>query len=114
MMRYFYHTNNKNDVLAHSHYSDPAYDGDGAVIFGKNRNGLSFVYDDRLRQWDYDKHKMSWAIAVENHSKNTAARIERYLQEYFDDPFLEIEVIITGTRPFDGYPWYAYGYSSND
>lgn len=57
------------------------------------------------------KSDTAFQVAVEAHgNKSTARRIERYLQEYYDNPDLEIVCIISGTQPFNGYPWYAYGY----
>lgn len=109
--QYFYHTNNKKATLAHSHYSDPHYDGAGAVIFGSEKKAVQWEYADRLRQWDREKDKAAWAAAKEKHgSNNTAARIETYLRHYFDDDKLELTCIKTGTQPFNGYPWYAYGF----
>lgn len=108
---YFYHTNSKTGVLSYSHYSDPAFDGEGQIIFGQDEKALQWVYDDRLRQWEPEKHKTSWAVAVaECGDKRTAGRIEAYLRHYYDDPALELVCIRTGTRPFDGYPWHAYGF----
>lgn len=112
--KYFRHTTNKDAVLAFSHYSDPAYDGDGQIIFGGEVKGMRYEYDDRLCQWDRGKHDAAWEAAAEEHGKaNTARRIESYLRHYYDDPGLELLAIRTGTRPFDGYPWYAYGFKQS-
>ena len=109
--RYFYHTSDKDAVLAHSHYSDPAYNGDGAVIFGKEKKGISYEYADRLQQWEPEKADSAWRKArTECGDKNTARRIESYLRHYYDDPKLNLVCIRTGTQPFNGYPWYAYGF----
>lgn len=110
-MRYYYHTNDKNTTLAHSHYSDPAYDGNGAIIFGREVKGMQWEYADRLRQWDYDKADASWEAAKEAiGNTNTAAAVESYLRHYFDDGNLELLCIRTGTQQFNGYPWFAYGF----
>ena len=112
MGRYYYHTNNKDYTLAHSHYSDPAYKNE-AVIFGKKEDGLRWEYADWLRQWDQKKSDEAWDASREAHGKgNTARHIETYLRNYFDDPELEIVCIITGTHAFNGYPWYAYGFKA--
>ncbi len=112
---YFYHTNSKTAVLSYSHYSDPAFDGNGAIIFGQEVEGMRYEYDDRLRQWEPEKHKVAWAAAVaECGDQRTARRIESYLRHYYDDPALELVCIRTGTRPFDGYPWHAYGFTKPD
>jgi hypothetical protein len=109
--RYFYHTNSKDAQLAHSHYSDPAYDGDGAVIFGAKRPGLRYEYADRLAQWDREKNDAAWDAAVAEFGKtNTARHIEAFLRHYFDSPDLRLVVIIAGMEAFSGYPWYAYGF----
>jgi hypothetical protein len=113
-MSYFYHTNIKTAEYAFSHYSDPAFDGNGAIIFGHQVDGLRWEYDDRLEQYDPEKHESAWEAAVaECGNRRTARRIERYLQLYFDDPSIEIVAIRTGTRPFDGYPWHVYGFKQH-
>ncbi len=110
MGTYYYHTNNKDYQLAHSHYSDPAFKKE-AVIFGKKEDGIRWEYADRLRQWEPEKADTAWKAAVaECGTKNTARRIERYLQLYFDNKSIEIVCILSGTQPFNGYPWYAYGF----
>ena len=108
--KYFYHTNNKTAVLAHSHYSDPAFDGDGAVIFGSEKGANQWEYADRLQQFNPEKHKTAWQAAKSDHKKDTATRIEAYLQNYYDDPRLKIQCIKSGTQRHNGYPWYAYGF----
>lgn len=112
-MRYFYHTNDKNRVLAHSHYSDPAFSvSGGAVIFGEARDGIQYEYADRLRQWEPEKADDAWGKAVEECGKQrTAQRIERYLQIYYDNSDLDLVTVISGTQQFSGYPWYAYGFT---
>lgn len=112
--QYFYHTMNKDAILAHSHYSDPHYDGEGAVIFGREQKGIRYEYADRLAQWDSEKHYEAWEKVIEAGIGRTAHGIEVYLQNYYDDPNLELVSIRTGTRPFDGYPWFLYGFVSSD
>ena len=109
---YFYHTNSKHAVLSYSHYSDPAFDGHGATIFGDEKaQGLQWEYDDRLMQYDREKHEAAWEAAViECGKRRTAHRIECYLKHYFDDPGLQIVAIKSGTGQFNGYAWYAYGF----
>ncbi len=116
MYRYFYHTNDKDAVLAHSHYSDPAFSQQGgATIFGKKVEGAALDYADRLRQWDREKYEAAWETAVEAcGKKNTARRIEKYLQEYYGNQTLELVAIISGTRRDNGYPWFAYGYLTHE
>jgi hypothetical protein len=112
MYRYYYHTNDKDEQLAYSHYSDPAFNKE-AVIFGSKNEVQDWVYADRLQEWDRDKSDSAWKRAVAQCGKTRSARcIEVYLQNYFDDPTLELLCVLSGTRPFDGYPWYAYGYKS--
>lgn len=108
--RYFYHTNDPDAVLSYSHYSDPAFDGPGACIYGKDEGGLHWDYADRLWQWDYEKARRSSDAMQEKYGdRRCARRIEEFLSLYYDRP-VELRCIISGTRPFDGYPWYAYGY----
>lgn len=109
---YYRHTNSKTETLAHPHYSDPRFNtGGGAVIFGQKQDGLDYEYDDRLMQWDYEKHQAAWETAVSQHGKQqTAGRVETYLRHYYNDDGLELLVIIAGARMDNGYPWYAYGF----
>lgn len=112
---YFYHTNSKDAVLSWSHYSDPAFDGNGQIIFGKELDGMRWEYDDRMRQWEPKKHEEAReAATAECGDKRTARRIESYLRHYYDNPALNLVCIRTGTRPFDGYPWHAYGFIANE
>ena len=113
MGHYFYHTNDKHRVLAYSHYSDPAFDRE-ACIFGEKEDGLTWVYADRLQQWEPEKHQNAWnAVIDELGEHRTAAAIELYLSKYFEKT-IKIRCILSGTQPFNGYPWYAYGYKEEE
>lgn len=115
-MNYYYHTDDKNKQLAYPHYSDETFAASGgAIIFGQERKGLRWEYDDRLRQWEPEKHANAWALVVNQCGiKRTAARIEKYLQAYYDDEKLELVAIIAGARRDNGYAWYAYGFHTKE
>ncbi len=111
--RYYYHTSSKDGTLCHSHYSDPAFKNE-AVIFGKKEDELIWNYADRLWGWDRDKADAAWEFAVKQHGKNnTARRIETYLKHYFNDESIDLVVVVSGTQPFNGYPWFAYGHKQD-
>lgn len=112
--RYFYHTNDPDAELSYSHYSDPAFDGPGACIYGKYEKDLYWDYADRLQQWDYEKSQnIHNALREKYGDKRCARRIEEYLSLYYGR-VVDLKCIMSGTQSVDGYPWYAYGYKFVD
>ena len=102
---YFYHTNDLTKTLAYSHYSDPAFNGpSGAVIFGQDEPGLTWEYGDR-----FDRAKADAIYPMLVNKVRTAARWQEFLSRYYGRPVL-LRCIVSGTRLFDGYAWYAYGF----
>lgn len=102
----------KQSILAFdAHYSDPRYQGGKERdLFGSRREGLNYVYSDRLSQWDYRKSEKSWEIASKEYPQNSVAHRERYLSEYFGKP-CTIEHVVVGVNVSNGYPYAVYGYT---
>lgn len=94
-----------------AHYSDPRYQGGKTRdLFGARRDGLNYVYSDRLAQWDYRKDQKSWEIASKECPRDTVVHRERYLSEYFGKP-CTIEHVVVGVNASNGYPYAVYGYT---
>lgn len=94
-----------------AHYSDPRYQGGKERdLFGSRREGLNYVYSDRLVQGDYRKYEKSWEIATKECPPDSVAHRERYLSEYFGKP-CTIEHVVVGVNVSNGYPYAVYGYT---
>lgn len=77
-------------------------------------DGLEYNYDDRIRQWDWDKADASWqAVKAAFEHTNSAEAHEMYLRLFFDAPELELVHIMTGVNQSNGYCYRVYGYKSN-
>lgn len=80
------------------------------VVFGKEEEGLSWEYSDRLWEWDRDKAKASWEVANSaGHAPRSANAIEAYLTAYFDKP-VSLVCVISGVNRGNGYPYSVYGF----
>jgi hypothetical protein len=97
-------------VLPYASHRDDRFK-EPQVVFGEERDGLSWDYSDRLWQWDHEKCKRSSEAAKESGAKPRTARFALVmLQYYYDDPNLELVCIMTGFNPSNGYDYYVYGY----
>ena len=107
---YYYHTNDPDAILSYAHYSDPHFDGPGAIIFGAEEDGLEWAYADRLAQWAPEQAEAAHQAMREKYGdKRCARRTEEYLSLYFERP-VRLICIRAGTRSDNGYSWHAYGY----
>jgi hypothetical protein len=94
-----------------AHYSDPRFQGGKEeTLFGSRRDGLNYVYSDRLVQWDSRKDRWAWEIASKEYPQNSVAHRERYLSEYFGKP-CTIEHVVVGVNVSNRYPYAVYGYT---
>lgn len=77
----------KTDNLnSYPHYSD-SYFKEGRTIYGEENESLSYVYSDRLYQWDHEKASESWEKAIEKYGdEDTVRKYEFYLSGYYDKP----------------------------
>lgn len=110
--------------LISPHYTDETFRREKTVFLAagyklKNSNGYNSVacdgieynYDDRIRQWDYDKSDVCWKQIRETYDRFNSAEIhEQYLRLFFDDPDLNLVHIITGVNHSNGYYYRVYGY----
>ena len=75
------------------------------------------VYSDRLRQWDWDKHKE----LVKKHFGNEGqlwhnrefSKIEAFLRDFFDLPNLTLVGVMEGCNVSNGYPYWIFMFDRN-
>lgn len=105
-------TNKETQITLHPHYSNSRFAGRGEVeIWGRKTEGLSYVYSDRLWQWDYKKAGDAQKHANDNAPQSTAAWIEAYLSHYEGQP-VEVCHIYAGVFPHSGYSYWCAGYKA--
>lgn len=117
-VKYFPTTNDKNIPLhTDPHYTDKRFDKE-QTVFGKRPKSpyghkhLTYVYSDRLWQWDYDKAQSSAEIANQSGYPNRSCLwYEAYLSAYFNKSVI-IEHIIAGVNRSNGYSYCAFGYKN--
>ena len=107
------------------HYSDNNFKKP-QTLWTKNINKLkkendvvcydkaSYVYSDRLYQYDYDKTTSSFEKAKEEFKVNTPKYFESFLRHYYDDNKLELVHILSGFNLSNGYPYLVYGFISSE
>ena len=103
-------------LALYPHYRDRRWGHDARTVFGPDRGpedgikGLSYVYSDRLRQWDYQKADRAWQTAIDSGATpNSADFIQAYLSAYYDRPLI-VEHILSGVNVSNGYPYWVAGY----
>jgi len=89
------------------------YSYDGYVVWrgGKNEEVTGTAYSDRLREWDckkYDSLSEKYGNPGSWNTKNPA-EIEKFLQEYNDEPELKLILIMEYCRN-NGYPLWRFDY----
>lgn len=92
------------------HYNDRRFN-DEQVVFGEVPDGISFDYDNRLREYDYKK----WNNCHDSMGKYlpTARYWESFLSLYFGRE-VQILCIIVGINRSNGYPYRAFAYRDRD
>lgn len=106
-------TDNFDQKLHYSHYSDKYYD-QPRTIYGHKVNLPNFGYDysDRIQQWDYKKAEQAAEFAdFQGWTARTANWYQAYLQFYFNDPDLKLYHIMAGTNRSNGYEYLIFGYT---
>jgi hypothetical protein len=73
--------------------------------------GAFYNYSDRIRQgFGYVKVRTAIEKAQEEvGNDDTALFYETWLKDVYDDPTVELQHIITGVKPSDGYSYQVYG-----
>ena len=113
-------TNPRYPIFVSPHYSDPTYrepqttyladgvkeEGSGFPVVA----GLSYDYDDRLRQWDYRKFEASARAADDGGAmKASADWFSAFISRYHGRD-LEVVHVIAGVNVSNGYPYYVLGH----
>jgi hypothetical protein len=72
--------------------------------------GLTYDYDDRLSQWDWDKNKYARKKATDDGFVPTTAKwYKAFLENYYDKK-IDLIHIIAGINFSNGYPYVVFGY----
>lgn len=98
-------------------WTDERFSGGGMqTVFGRVRPGQEFIkglrydYDDRLREWDYAKHRAAWGQATALELPHRSAEFyEAYLSAYYGEP-VNLRHVIAGVNFATGYPYVVFGY----
>ena len=98
------------------HYRDLRFGHEARTVFGPDRKpgdgvpGLSYVYSDRLVQWDGNKADRAWQTALDSGATPKSADfIQAYLSAYYDRPLI-VDHILSGVNVSSGYPYWVAGY----
>ena len=109
-----FHTNNRTTKLHTSPHYTEEYFSEARCVFGNEDDVEHTAYDDRIRQWDWEKSEKSWDTALESKETVRSANFyEKYLQEYFDKPSLHLTCIWAGVNRSNGYPYVCFGWKEN-
>jgi hypothetical protein len=95
----------------YTNYTSPRSQDD-RTIWGRAETDLHYDYDDRIVQWDYDRHKAATAHADEEvplttHHR-TAAWFQAYLRHFYDKPVV-LRHIMAGCNRSNGFPYLVFG-----
>jgi len=92
------------------HYSQvpPGTSGE-KTIYGKEKKNLEYVYDDRLREWDYAAHEKAREKANKTRTPHTSEWYKKYLSSYYKEP-IELCHILIGVNVSNGYDYKVFGF----
>ena len=97
--------------IPHMHYSDLKYAGGRErSLHGQKCKELTYVYSDRIWQWDYKKAEASAEKAkASEFPPNTVEWYEVFLSHFYDKE-LEIPHLMGGCNAATGYEFLVFGY----
>lgn len=80
-------------------------------VFGSEGKSLHYIYDDRMRQWDYNKDKLAGEEASKKFLGDhcTARWFEAKLYAYLGKQ-VSLEHVLVGLNENNGYPVLCFGY----
>jgi hypothetical protein len=85
--------------------------GESYTIFGRDPSDLTWVYSDRLWEWDRTRaEKANEAAKASGVTANTPRYYQEFLRAYYDKPELKLICIQGGYNAFTLYTFYVYGY----
>jgi hypothetical protein len=104
-----------NPVKKNRH--DYRYSYDPYVIFQKRTQYDNCVYSDRLYQWDSKKYNLLCEKHFGNQGQMWSGRpikkIESFLQDYHDNPNLELVGVMEGCNVSTGFPYWIFMFCRN-
>jgi len=86
---------------------------DNRTIFGKTDSSLSYNYDDRILEWDYNKARESYDKAA-SVARPKTARFYQEMLKNFHDKEVQLKHIMAGCNRSNGFPYLVFGYIIND
>ena len=99
-------TVNETVLDTHTHWADKRT----RTIYGHEENGLSYMYSDRLHEWDSDKCSRAEEYAALVAKHRTPAYFTALLSYYHDGAVVDLRHIVAGANWATGYPYLVYGY----
>jgi hypothetical protein len=82
----------------------------------EDRAASDAVYDDRMRQWDYEKYESAQRQAFTTRgsfSQCSPAEIEKFLQLYYSDHTIKLLTLLEGCNVSNGYPYWVFRFTSD-
>ena len=105
---YFHYTNDPSSKLCYAHYSDPTFDGDGAIIYGAKEGVTEWIESE-------DLPLMTGVLMRELEALygmvDTAYRRQHRIRAVLNRPDITLRCIIARTNQQDGYTRTRYGIS---
>ena len=100
------------------HYSDHRFDQPQTTYLASGMRdegshaikGLSYDYDDRLRQWSYTKFEASFAAADRSGEPRESANWFSALMTHYKGEPVEVLHVLAGVNASSGYPYFVLGY----
>lgn len=72
--------------------------------------GASYVYSDRLEQWDYEKMRRAKEEAKQSWHPVASANYYSAMLSFYKDKKVEVVHVTAGVNVSNGYPYYVLGY----
>lgn len=96
------------------HYTDARFKK-AQTVFGDVDDGyghkdLSYVYSDRLAQWDNKKYRAAFEKAKESDCPPQSCSYYEVMLSHYYDKEIKIKHIVSGVNFGNGYPYNVFGY----
>lgn len=124
VFRPYIESNSRAKINVNPHYSDPAFSEPkttylassfclkrtGEGLDGQGVEGLSYVYSDRLAQWDHTKFQASAEVATRSGAPDNSADWFSAFMSHYNGKDIEVLHVIAGVNVSNGYPFYVLGH----
>jgi len=97
----------RNVRLAYPHSTSERFRTE-QTIFGRKKEGLTYEYSDRLRQWDALKYQEGIELAEVSLTPQRSADYFEILLSHYYDKRVRIEHILASHS--DGYAYWVFGF----